>query len=241
MAARAETLAKVVAETGAVEIHPFDDPRVQAGQGTATLELLDAVPAIGLVVAPVSGGGLLSGTAIAAHGIDPTLAGLGGRTRGRRRRLSLAGRGSARARRRRRHDRRRPRRPAQRADARHPPGRAGRGGDRGGGRDRGEHAAPRDPRQADRGAQWRRRPGRPGAPRSRGRAAPERRRRDRERRQRRPRPLARADPRSETCSTPPRVGDRASTPGAHACRPRPGRRDGCRRVRRRDRPRRPRR
>ena len=74
MAARAATVAELVAETGAVEIHPFDDPRVQAGQGTATLELLEAVPAIGLVVAPVSGGGLLSGTAIAAHGIDPTLA-----------------------------------------------------------------------------------------------------------------------------------------------------------------------
>ena len=73
MASRAETLAKVVSETGAVEIHPFDDPRVQAGQGTATLELLDAVRAIGMVVAPVSGGGLLSGTAIAAHGTDPSL------------------------------------------------------------------------------------------------------------------------------------------------------------------------
>ncbi len=71
--ARAATVAALVADTGAVEIHPFDDPRVQAGQGTATLELLEAVPAIGLVVAPVSGGGLLSGTAIAAHGIDPSL------------------------------------------------------------------------------------------------------------------------------------------------------------------------
>jgi threonine dehydratase len=73
MQARAEALARLVAETGAVEIHPFDDPRVQAGQGTATLELLEAVPAIGLVVAPVSGGGLLSGSAVAAHGIDPSL------------------------------------------------------------------------------------------------------------------------------------------------------------------------
>ena len=52
MEARAEALAQVVADTGAVEIHPFDDPRVQAGQGTATLELLEAVPAIGMVVAP---------------------------------------------------------------------------------------------------------------------------------------------------------------------------------------------
>ena len=73
MASRAEALAEVVAETGAVEIHPFDDPRVQAGQGTATLELLEEVPTIGLVVAPVSGGGLLSGTAIAAHGVDRSM------------------------------------------------------------------------------------------------------------------------------------------------------------------------
>ena len=73
MEARAETVAKLVADTGAVEIHPFDDPRVQAGQGTAALELLDAAPGIGLIVAPVSGGGLLSGTAIAAHGIHPAM------------------------------------------------------------------------------------------------------------------------------------------------------------------------
>lgn len=71
--ARAAAVAALVADTGAVEIHPFDDPRVQAGQGTATLELLGAAPAIGLVIAPVSGGGLLSGTAIAAHGIRPDL------------------------------------------------------------------------------------------------------------------------------------------------------------------------
>jgi threonine dehydratase len=73
MESRADNLAKVIADTGAVEIHPFDDPRVQAGQGTATLELLETVPEIGLVVAPVSGGGLLCGTAIAAHGIDASL------------------------------------------------------------------------------------------------------------------------------------------------------------------------
>ena len=71
--ARASTVAALVAETGAVEVHPFDDPRVQAGQGTATLELLEAEPAIGLVIAPVSGGGLLSGTAVAAHGLRPGL------------------------------------------------------------------------------------------------------------------------------------------------------------------------
>ena len=73
MAARADAVAALIDDTGAVEVHPFDDPRVQAGQGTAALELLDAVPAIGLVIAPVSGGGLLSGTAIAAHGRAPDL------------------------------------------------------------------------------------------------------------------------------------------------------------------------
>jgi threonine dehydratase len=74
MEARAAAVARIVRETGAVEIHPFDDPRVQAGQGTATLELLEAVPAVELVVAPVSGGGLLSGTAIAASGLDRDVA-----------------------------------------------------------------------------------------------------------------------------------------------------------------------
>jgi threonine dehydratase len=74
MEARADAVAALVRDTGAVEIHPFDDPRVQAGQGTAALELLDAVPQIALLVAPVSGGGLLSGTAVAAHGRAPGLA-----------------------------------------------------------------------------------------------------------------------------------------------------------------------
>jgi threonine dehydratase/serine racemase len=68
--AREATLAEIVERTGATEIHPYDDPRVIAGQGTAALELLTQVPDIGAVVAPVSGGGLLSGTAIATHGID---------------------------------------------------------------------------------------------------------------------------------------------------------------------------
>lgn len=71
--ARETTLAEVIERTGAVEIHPYDHPDVMAGQGTATLELLDEVPTIRAVVAPVSGGGLLSGTAIAAHGVDPAI------------------------------------------------------------------------------------------------------------------------------------------------------------------------
>jgi threonine dehydratase/serine racemase len=73
LAARAETLAEVLARTGAVEIHPYDHPDVIAGQGTATLELLEQAPGVRTVVAPVSGGGLLSGTAVAAHGVDPSI------------------------------------------------------------------------------------------------------------------------------------------------------------------------
>ncbi len=66
--AREETLAEVVRSTGATFIHPYDDERVIAGQGTAALELLDQVRDLDVVLAPVGGGGLLSGTAIACAG-----------------------------------------------------------------------------------------------------------------------------------------------------------------------------
>jgi threonine dehydratase len=72
--ARAAALAEVLDHTGAVEIHPYDTPDVIAGQGTATLELLEERPEIRAVIAPVSGGGLVSGTAIAAHGVEPSIA-----------------------------------------------------------------------------------------------------------------------------------------------------------------------
>lgn len=68
--ARDARTAQVLAGTGGTLVHPFNDPFVIAGQGTATLELLRAVPTIDAVIAPVSGGGLLSGTSIAAHGIN---------------------------------------------------------------------------------------------------------------------------------------------------------------------------
>jgi len=67
--ARRAALAEVVARTGAVEIHPFDDERVIAGAGTAALELLDAVPDLDLLVTPVGGGGLCSGSCIAADSL----------------------------------------------------------------------------------------------------------------------------------------------------------------------------
>jgi threonine dehydratase len=64
--AREATLAKVVDATGSAVIHPYNDERVIAGQGTAALELLEDVPDLDVIIAPVGGGGLLSGTAIAA-------------------------------------------------------------------------------------------------------------------------------------------------------------------------------
>jgi threonine dehydratase len=70
MDAREAKLAEVLAETGAHEVHPYDDPRVIAGAGTAAVELLEECPDLDLLMAPVSGGGLLSGTAIAAHGMN---------------------------------------------------------------------------------------------------------------------------------------------------------------------------
>jgi threonine dehydratase len=55
------------AEHGFTFIHPFDDPRVIAGQGTATLEMLEDVPAIDTLVVPIGGGGLISGAAVVAR------------------------------------------------------------------------------------------------------------------------------------------------------------------------------
>jgi len=66
--ARREALQGVLTRTGAVEIHPFDDERVIAGAGTAALELVAAVARLDVIVVPVGGGGLCSGTSIAAPG-----------------------------------------------------------------------------------------------------------------------------------------------------------------------------
>ena len=68
---REKALEGVVQETGAEFVHPSDDLRVIAGQGTCALEILEEAPDLDLVVAPVGGGGLLSGTAIAVHGASP--------------------------------------------------------------------------------------------------------------------------------------------------------------------------
>jgi len=71
--ARESTLAEVVARTGATFIHPYDEPMVIAGQGTAALELLADVPELEMVLTPVGGGGLLSGTAITVSGSWPEI------------------------------------------------------------------------------------------------------------------------------------------------------------------------
>jgi len=70
--ARESTLEEVVARTGATFIHPYDNARIIAGQGTAALELLEEQPQLGLVMAPVGGGGLLSGTCLATRAMAPT-------------------------------------------------------------------------------------------------------------------------------------------------------------------------
>src|SRR5262249_2996049 len=56
-------------ETGATMVHPYDDDRIIAGQATAAKELLEEVPDLDAMLAPVSGGGLLSGTALAAKAL----------------------------------------------------------------------------------------------------------------------------------------------------------------------------
>jgi len=64
--ARESTLDRIRIETGATVVHPYNDERVITGQGTAALELLEEVPDLDVIIAPVGGGGLLSGTSIAA-------------------------------------------------------------------------------------------------------------------------------------------------------------------------------
>jgi len=78
VAAREAMCADVQAATGATLVHPFDDARVIAGQATAALELLDEVPDLDAIVAPVGGGGLLSGTAIAAKALRSAIVVHGG-------------------------------------------------------------------------------------------------------------------------------------------------------------------
>ena len=69
--ARESTVQQVIERTGATFIHPFNNYDVIAGQATATIELIAEVPNLEVIMAPVGGGGLLSGTALAAHYLLP--------------------------------------------------------------------------------------------------------------------------------------------------------------------------
>lgn len=73
MASRDAACKALQEQTGAVLIHPYNNERVIAGQGTAALELLEEVTDLDIIIAPVSGGGLLSGTAIASKSLRPSI------------------------------------------------------------------------------------------------------------------------------------------------------------------------
>jgi len=77
LAAREAAAAELLRSTGGTLIHPYDDDRVIAGQGTAALELLEEIPDLDIICAPVSGGGLLSGTAIAVKSLRPEIVVIG--------------------------------------------------------------------------------------------------------------------------------------------------------------------
>lgn len=77
LAARESTAGEIQARTGATLVHPFDNDHVIAGQGTAALELLQDVADLDAILAPVGGGGLLSGTAIAAKALRPGIVVIG--------------------------------------------------------------------------------------------------------------------------------------------------------------------
>ncbi|HEY0556265.1 MAG TPA: pyridoxal-phosphate dependent enzyme, partial [Thermoanaerobaculia bacterium] len=70
---REEIARRIVEEQGATLVPPFDDDAVIAGQGTLALELLEEVPDLDVIVTPCGGGGLLSGCAVAAKGLNPKI------------------------------------------------------------------------------------------------------------------------------------------------------------------------
>jgi threonine dehydratase len=68
-----DRVAALIAEHGLVEVHPYDDPAIIAGQGTIALEMLEEVADLDMLVIPIGGGGLIAGNAIAAHGVRRTI------------------------------------------------------------------------------------------------------------------------------------------------------------------------
>jgi threonine dehydratase len=72
--AREKTLQEVLEKTGAEFIHPYNDYRVITGQATCAKELIEEIPGLDFIIAPVGGGGLLSGTSLAVHYFSPATA-----------------------------------------------------------------------------------------------------------------------------------------------------------------------
>ena len=70
---REKVFAEVVARTGAEFVHPYNDARVIAGQATCSLELLDQVEGLEAVIAPIGGGGMISGTCLALSRVAPSI------------------------------------------------------------------------------------------------------------------------------------------------------------------------
>lgn len=70
---REEVFARVVAETGAEFVHPYNDPRVIAGQATCSREMLDQVEGLDAIVAPIGGGGMISGTCLTLSTLAPAV------------------------------------------------------------------------------------------------------------------------------------------------------------------------
>lgn len=68
---RQETTDKIISDTGATFIHPYNNTDVIAGQGTCAMELLAEIPDLDIIIAPVGGGGLISGTTLSAKAINP--------------------------------------------------------------------------------------------------------------------------------------------------------------------------
>jgi len=69
----AEEAGRLEERDGRVLVHPYDDPAIMAGQGTAAIEMLDDAPGLDCIVAPIGGGGLISGVAVAAKARDPRI------------------------------------------------------------------------------------------------------------------------------------------------------------------------
>ncbi|XP_030454247.1 serine racemase isoform X2 [Syzygium oleosum] len=82
MQSREDTALKVSQETGAVLIHPYNDKRIISGQGTISVELLEQAPQLDTIIVPISGGGLISGVALASKSMNPTIRVLAAEPRG---------------------------------------------------------------------------------------------------------------------------------------------------------------